>query len=718
MSVTSAIGLGSHTATPRRIEPLYVSIIRVVLYAFAISLYLYPLSSYSGIGAAIAMATIGGFLGTAAARRRLRLPVALVFLPLALMSALLLADQVLDTGWIGALLGIEGSFAVADGLSFGLAGFFLAIVLRYLAARFRTLSVLEVLFVAGSVAVTLADHRNRMLNRPRFLSDWAWSFGVDPSHVLIVVGAVATVLAVLLFLRDQPVLKVVTSLLLLFLLGFVYTVFEDRRIEQKSASDSLGLSGKNKRGGGKGGKGQSKNDELFKNNYDQPNTPQPVAIAILRDDYQPENGVMYFRQRALSKYNGLTLAADPRDKDVITSLKEGSLNQAQHHQNPDHHFKLPTTMYLLVDHPQPPALTNATTIKLIENPNPQQFVSAYEVKSLVLSVAPKRLLGRDSAGADWSVEKKQHYTRFPDDPRYRALSDIIVRKLDPRFAADDLAKAYAIKRFLEKRGFYTRKSKHASQKDPTASFLFGSMRGYCVHFAHAAVYLFRSQGIAARVALGYAVQTHRRSGGSSILIMGDRAHAWPEIHLDGVGWLTFDIYPERTDMPPAKPIDYDLEKLLGELARKDPTGGRSPDATPLTIPWALIGQILLLLLGTLVLLGYLIKGYRRLAPVLAGDGRFCRAVYIAALDRLSEVGVQRRRGETRERHARRVTALAPSMSALTNAHLARALGSSSVGSNAEFRELATQVKRELGKNAPILRRILGWIDPWSWLRTR
>ena len=90
----------------------------------------------------------------------------------------------------------------------------------------------------------------------------------------------------------------------------------------------------------------------------------------------------------------------------------------------------------------------------------------------------------------------------PDDPRYRALADIIVRDVDPRFFHDDLARAYAIKRYLEKSGFYTLRSKHSSSKDPTASFLFGSLRGYCVHFAHAAVYLIRTQGIAARVALG------------------------------------------------------------------------------------------------------------------------------------------------------------------------------------------------------------------------
>src|SRR5262249_59532098 len=112
---------------------------------------------------------------------------------------------------------------------------------------------------------------------------------------------------------------------------------------------------------------------------------------------------------------------------------------------------------------------------------------------------------------------------------------------------DDVMKALAIKRYLEKEGFYSLKQKQLVGADPVAQFLFGDLRGYCVHFSHAAVFLLRSQGIPARVALGYGVQTKRRGAGSSVLILGNEAHAWPELFIDGVGWVTFDIYPERSD---------------------------------------------------------------------------------------------------------------------------------------------------------------------------
>src|SRR6185436_5322575 len=134
-----------------------------------------------------------------------------------------------------------------------------------------------------------------------------------------------------------------------------------------------------------------------------------------------------------------------------------------------------------------------------------------------------RLIGRPAMPATWTEEERRHYTEMPADPRYLELSSRLVRDVDPRFVGDDLMAAFVIKRYLEKEGFYSLKEKRLTGSDPTARFLFGEMRGYCVHFAHAATLLFRSQGIPARVALGYAVSIRRRGSGSSVLIYGNEA---------------------------------------------------------------------------------------------------------------------------------------------------------------------------------------------------
>lgn len=713
----------------RRIEPLWISLLKLIIFAIAISLYLWPYSSYLGIFSAIGLSALAIVIADSAYRHRMRFAIVIAIASIFLTGAIYFGQFFLNSKTLVKAIGLYQSFVFADVLFFGLALFGLMLFMRFASNRYRAFSLLEVLFVALSISTILADHRNRMINRPRFFSDWAWSLGIDPTTVLIGIGIVASLAAILLFLRDQPLLKVLTSLLLLIGLGLIFYYLGNKTIELKTENDSLGLRGKAKnkndknkkgkgkgKGGGTGGKGNKNNP--FRNNYDSP-PPQPVAIAILRDDHRPQGGIMYFRQRVLSKYNGVHLTADENyDNDVVTDFGDSGESLSENTQNIDNHSVVPTTMYLLVDHPQPPALTHAIRLKLIQNPNPQQFVSAYEVQSSVLSVPPKRLLGRHSISSKWTKQKRLHYTKTPDDPRYRTLADIITRKLDTRYADDDLAKAFAVKRYLEKEGFYTRQSKHASQKDPAASFLFGDMRGYCVHFAHSAVYLFRSLGIAARVALGYAVQTNKRAGGSSILVMGDRAHAWPEIYLEGIGWVTFDIYPERTDLPPPSAVDYDLEKLLGELARKDPTGGLSPDESQWTMPWLLITEVLALFVVLFIFFGYFVKITRRLLPIFLPQSRYCRSKYLLILDKLSEVGLWRRKGETREAHIIRLHSTLPSFKALTYAHLARAFGSTANISPQHFSNLSKEVENELKTNLKRSKRLRGLLNPYSWIHTR
>ena len=705
---------------PMERESALVTALKALLYAVALTLYLAPISSAAGIAAAEVGMLLGMLLAAAAGRLKLRLPVTLALAAAGLVGAVLAGGWVLDTEAVPAALGIKQSFMASDVVTFGFGAAAIMAALRMLVRWRRELSLLEVMLVSGSVVVMFIDHRNLALNRPRFFSDWAWSLGWDPSGVLAAVGVFLAAASVLLFLRGQRLLKLATTVLLVLLLvSGGYYLGRNKNLQIEVPRDTLGITGKKDKGKKDKGK-KGKSDNPFKDNYDSSRQPSPVAIALLRDDFTPRNDVMYFRQVVLSSFNGhhLVRAGEGWDEDVITAFPKDEPEEAEPAQSAANHTLVPTTMYLLVDHPQPIGLAHPSRYKLVENPNPQQFVAAYDVKSRVLSVPTQRLLGRASVPDGWSKKQREHYTALPDDPRYRTLADIVVRQVEPRFAHDDLARAYAIKRYLETEGFYTMRSKHSSRKDPTASFLFGSMRGYCVHFAHAAAYLLRSQGIAARVALGYAVQTTKRGGGSSVLVMSDRAHAWPEIHLDGIGWVTFDVYPERTDMPPPQPVDYDLEKLLGELARKDRTAGLQPDGEPYRIPWQTMGHVTLLVLGGLLLLAYLIKIFRRLLPLIWRGPARPRLAYVALLDRLSDLGAGRRRGETRERHAARLAARVPNLAPLTYAHLARALGSAHAATPEEFAGLMAQVDADLKKNVHPVKRMLALINPIGWMLTR
>src|SRR5262249_40617899 len=158
---------------------------------------------------------------------------------------------------------------------------------------------------------------------------------------------------------------------------------------------------------------------------------------------------------------------------------------------------LRATTGLLVDHVRPFALDSPVVFEPRPNADAVRFQRVYDTLSLVPTATFRELLGRPPGDAGWSPEQWAHYTQGPDDPRYAELSDA--------YRDDPLARAFAVKRWLEEHGSYSRKSHHTDAADPVASFLFGDVTGYCVHFAHAAVYLLRALGVPARVAAGYAV---------------------------------------------------------------------------------------------------------------------------------------------------------------------------------------------------------------------
>jgi hypothetical protein len=600
------------------------------------------------------------------------------------------------------------TLTVADVASLGLVCLGGAFAVRLLSTRLQGFSVLEFALVVAAVAHAFAAHRHERIHQPRVVSDFAWMNGLDPQSLLALLGVLVVVFAALLLLRVRRGERAVLALALLLLFGVLALQLAPER-PAKKVEDDLGLtrnedeedtedssSSDGGAGDGKGG-GQSQKP------------PNPVALVLLQDEL-PDTPVLYFRQAVRSRLVGDKLELDDSgrfDLDVPHVFPSGGPLTLPSPQAPSMHQTFDTRMFLLVDHAQLPGLGHPSRLELLENPDPRRFVSVYDVKSSLLMRPPERLLGRQAVPEGWTAEQLAHYTAVPNDPRYRELSDAIVREVDPRFVGDDVIKAFAIKQYLEKKGFYSLKQKQLVGDAPTAQFLFGELKGYCVHFAHAATFLLRSQGIPARVALGYGVQTNRRGAGSAVLIFGEDAHAWPELFLDGVGWVTFDIIPEQSDEPPRPPMEQELEVVFGELARKEPVSKSISAAFHL--PWGRLG--LSALLGA-VLLAYAVKVTRRLGR------RSHVQVYRAVLDRLSDMGASRHFGESRERHAERLAARAPTFRALTDAHLRLALGRGDGLPMRDFTALARRTNAELSANSPWTQRVRGLLNPIGWWFTR
>jgi transglutaminase-like putative cysteine protease len=749
--------------TPRR-APRLLIVAKAVMAALTTLLFLAPIATAPGLFFGAAGALVGYLLAHRAAQVGVRLPSALALGLLALAMGYAASQLVVAHPMF---LSATTAIVVADVLFWGLTtlGFFFSVHLS--SEKVPVAAMLELVGVVAVVVHVFADHRHYHIERPRYLSDWSWSRGIDPTTLLVAFGVAALVLGTLMLLDTRRPAKLISGLALLGLVllllpgatriepavhtnGLALTKGEKSAGSDKESKSGGGQSGKNDKGSNrgsgtadKGGKSDneksdnsvnSKNDKSGKSSGEKSDKsdnksdnksddgatgkpqPTPVAVALLHDELPAHTELLYFREAVLSRFSGNRLVEDNSgtfDRDVISRSLGGGPLRAESQQNPALHVTLHSSVYLLVDHAQVFGLGQPFAMRAIDSPNPRRFLAAYDVDSYLLEASATNLLDAKPGTVDWSPAERAHYTAHPADPRYQALSDRILTAIDPRFANSDLVKAFAIKRYLEKNGIYNDRKTQLVGTDPTGQFLFGDLRGYCVHFAHAAALLFRTQGIPARVALGYGVETRRAGAGGAVLIFDNQAHAWPEIFLRGVGWVTFDIYPERSEVPPAPLPNVELQRLLGELARKDQSGGHAAQPrSALVIPWRALWQVLLALLGALIIAAYCVKVVRRFRAASP------RAIYIGVLDRFTAIGAARAPGESRERHAERAAEWAPSFVLLTREHLRGALGDASRAALTTMIMLARATRHELRQRTPALRRLGALINPIDWWFTR
>ena len=85
-----------------------------------------------------------------------------------------------------------------------------------------------------------------------------------------------------------------------------------------------------------------------------------------------------------------------------------------------------------------------------------------------------------------------------------------------------------------------------SEKDLAIWFLQEAERGYCVHFATAATVLLRAAGVPARYVEGYTAYV---TAGDVTVVRANKAHAWVEYYVSGIGWLTIDPTPSDSTTP-------------------------------------------------------------------------------------------------------------------------------------------------------------------------
>ncbi|PRQ04635.1 Protein-glutamine gamma-glutamyltransferase [Enhygromyxa salina] len=809
--------------------------IRAVAMAMAALALAWGIATSSGLSAAMLGAVAGVAVGELLARTKTRL-IALVIGILALSGlGWWFADFVTEVRVIPAAIGPGAALGLSSVLRFFVLALAVTGTSRVIAARHKALIGIELAVVGASVASMFASHREGVIARPLWLSDWAWQHGYDPADVLLTIGAISVVVLASLLIAESERrvtlaslggLGVIVLLAMLLLqveglptpeansdLGLTESQIGDppKPSEDKgngpggqdSKDQSEGQQPKNpqdnqdggqgggqqqqqqQQGGGQGqqqdqqqqqqqggqgqdqqdqqqqqggGQGQDQQDQQQQQgggqgqqdqqqqqqqgggqgqqdqqpNLDQQPSegtkPAPMAVVLLGDDYSPPTQAFYFRQDAWSHFNGSRLVAPVRpdvDRDIIRRFPSRPLNVPE--VPPEAlHTTVHADVVLLAKHAQPFALESAISMKPEANPNPQRFLRAYSSVSLAPDYELEQLMGHAPGDPSWTDAQWQFYTTLPDDPRYRELANELIEELPEQYGDDPFMRALAIKLWMDRELTYSTSERHAGVAEPTGDFLFGNRIGYCVHFAHAAVYMWRSLGIPARVGTGYHVTEDQRRG-STIVIRGGDAHAWPELYLEGIGWVILDIAAEQNLDPPGTPVDDDLAELLGEMARNETDEEGEAGEDP--IEQRNFGRdvtfgFLFVLLIALVLL-YAAKIWRRVVPRHAAQKHLPRVGYRAAIDLLADAGLTRRYGETREAFSRRVHARAPSLASLTSMHVAAAMGDPSVpiAERPEFdakvwRKGLAGLRGELPLSAPLWRRVLGILDPTTVLRAR
>ncbi|MBL8604852.1 MAG: transglutaminase domain-containing protein [Myxococcales bacterium] len=800
-----------------------------------------------GLVAAVLGAWLGVLAGELAGRSRLRLGAAVAGFGLVWGAAWGLASLVTTTEFLAEALGPANALVAAAVLRFGAVAVASVGTLRAVAVRRPSMLALELAAIAGAFATVFSAHREGVIARPLWLSDWAWQQGIDPAQALMAVGAGSVILLAVLLVAETRSGRALSALVSLLVLSGVAFLFigvvgtpspgpmgelgltdagmgqPPRRTDGGNApneNEGDGGRGRGQEGdGGTGGHGGDAGDggagggldgsldggtgggldgsvdgggsaggdggdgsasgqsdggdggagggdggdvpfpnlvptdgsvgnapppqdagrilpssEQLSESQSPTNSPAPMAVVLLNDDYSPPSGAYYFRQEVWSQYNGTRLVSTPRSDVDLDVMDEFPTYDVAVRDVPtlNGRTRVSGLVALITEHAHPFALESPAAYGPAQNPNPQRFLRAWRFSSNAQTVDYRQLIGRAAGDRRWSPEVREYFTRGPTDRRYVELARRIVReRLPERLRRDPFAQALAVKMWLDHELIYSThpRYRHANVPDPTADFLWGNRTGYCVHFAHSAVFLWRALGIPSRISTGYHSDESNRRGGSTILLRGGDAHAWPELYVEGYGWIVLDIAAERNLDPTGSPPDEDLQRILGEMARQSPPDPREPPPRPnqprVEHHYARnlgYGLVALLALTTLAL--YAVKLWRRAVPAFAKGHDLARVAYRRCLDQLAECGYQREFGESRERFAARVSAQVPSFAKITDLHLRSAyrprdLADERVEHSREAWGAAlAQFKKELPGAARRWRRALGLVHPGSWLDAR
>jgi hypothetical protein len=534
--------------------------------------------------------------------------------------------------------------------------------------RFSAALTVEVLAFFSVALALFAGHRDFHLDRPKILNSIAWQLGVDHLTMLIIIGSTLTVLALsylycaALAVRpriDGAVTKVTsprlrlasTAIALAILAGVLYLV---QSLVYGHYNSTMLARVAN-------GVGMNTTPGVSPLSFQSAlgSTNQPAALVRLEGDYSnnPFSPMLYLRESALSSFNGkeMVFAGRAYDTDLPVTTTRDSFSR-QEDAELSERTPLVQSIYLLAEHDHAFATDYPISITQLKNPSPNRFKATYRAYSVAPSYNISQLNGREVGDPRWTADVREHYLTPHPDPRYGDLA----KKITEGISAP-IERVNAITSYLSKTAIYTLTPNHDIKptEDPVAAFLFGDSRGYCVHFAHAIVFMARSLGIPARIGTGYLTDLSQAKDGHILLRMSDR-HAWAETFISGIGWVPFDVQPEKVESHAETQVDTKLlEELMGALepgeeilppdATKDEPGMTDPEEY-----WIPSKRDAVTFVAVLALISIGIKALIRYRWLIAPTPKLAlKWGYIALAAKLHDIGILRAYGETRSEFAAR-----------------------------------------------------------------
>ena len=141
-----------------------------------------------------------------------------------------------------------------------------------------------------------------------------------------------------------------------------------------------------------------------------------------------------------------------------------------------------------------------------------------------------------------------YFRRQTDRTRPGTALNRLLKSFDPD-TDDALARLHALSAHVLNAVPYTTEATHA---ETTAEAAAEDGEGVCQDHTHIFLSLARELGIPARYVSGYLMMNDRE--------MQDASHAWAEAHVDGLGWVGFDISnaisPDERYVKIATGLDY------------------------------------------------------------------------------------------------------------------------------------------------------------------